>query len=1667
MDALSQLGTGWLGKRPFTLSLLAALLLLLSANPFVTQAQGEDDSYWQFPFNAPISHLLPIDYNKNGVEELLIASEDGELFLIGADGLPVWQFETSAPVYALGTAKITPEESRSAFAIANQNSLMLLSPDGEQLWSRPLSAFDLSPAQLTAVDASLTEAWRLAYPANPVAIEAIDATGDGQDNLVVLFESGQVQVFGAAGEPLWNYSHNTTPGEDASPQLAVADLNRDGQEEIVLTTFRRFSQLTILEANGDLFWDQPIGITGRATALAIIDFPQLPGLSIAVGTERGDLNLYNAARQRVWPRTLNVPISSIAVSQQDDQPVLLVGTETSLLVAFDGAGKRLWSTELDPTATRSVENLVAVEAAPNESQPAISAVLGNAPGVEIAQDLVLLNQYGRILNIQPRADESGLSRLANLNHDNFAELIVTQFSSVDFLGLGIGANETTSQWQEPLNESPRSTLAVDIDQDGQQELIIGTRNGRVFCLENDGSYCWLHLLGDNIIHLATIDQQTEAETNGVIRNLVVVRERVEFEETDPERPVESFVELRRANGDLIWSKPFNDAITAIHVANVNDSPESEILLGTLNGEIHILAADNSELWSYRLTDDLLPLNSTRSINHLFVVPNLFTQTPELLIVTPQNLFKQSLNQAPRLIWQYPNAEIEQLFVLGDPVSSLDTHSVAVMDDGTLRGHQWNGRQLPPWPFSANGRILATLPANSITLDPATGEEQTAAFLIATQAGQLVRLEIINNQPQIAWQRPAPSNITGLFWGDLDGDSLPDAAIGSQNSITVLTNGRQSPTFASTLTVSGRIYALVKLERQQNGSDLVAISTNGEVELFRAQENRPPLATNPRVEQTANGYNFSISVVDVENSSIDVTLELFDGTEWVSEGTKTATNNLAVWNDQRLPNDGTTPYRFVFTDGIYTGVIEPPAIEPPASVTAIENTTPYLIAVLSFIAIVLFGITVWQAQLPDAKARRFYGRLKKTPLRTFQLIEKRYAQQRGSEDFLLNLARFGRQNQDEIVANYADGLYLLPDRPLSGLPIILSAISTAAEKTPRWHDIDYWRDVFHVTYALVEAPTLNELALLRPQLKQLVRSFEGVGSWSPAFDALLPILTDIRDSQRVDHPDDKLVYLNEAAHDLQMLHFNLPEFQHRLEKTATAVIATRWSNLVTAEIQELQGRAELVLTLKTRRLVPAETLQLVVSVRNNGRSSAEKVTVQLTLDPAYRAITEAINIELLPSGREKELVFDVQPLVSDRFRLGVEARFSDQLQEGRTVDFGDMVSLLPPIRDFKPISNPYLPGTPLRPKSNIFFGRDQLFNFIADNAAGWAQRNVLILIGQRRTGKTSALLRLRDRLPDQLVPIYIDCQSLGIIPGMAALFQELAWLISDTLINLDIEIDVPDLEEWEADPRGLFQRKFIPDVRALLPEGSMLLFVFDEFEAFEHLVENQILPPTFFTYLRHLMQHSEGISFLFVGTRRLEEMSADYWSVLFNIALYERIDFLSYRSAMRLISEPVAPNLVYDDLALEKIWRVTAGHPYFLQLVCYTLVKQANDNQNPYITISDVNAGLDEMLSLGEVHFAYIWQRSTFAERAMLTAVANQMPQEVAFYPEDLVQFLEQYNIILSPVEVTQALTSLVEREIFREVAPGISAQYELRVGLVGLWVAKHKSLSKLHAMPTD
>lgn len=1619
---------------------VATLILLTLARTAYAQDQSRPQSYWQYAASGRLNTIVTADVNGDGIDEFLVLDENSQLTLLTADGRQEWSYLSFQPISAIGTLGGSGATNPiQEIAMAGLGHLTLLDIDGNELWRVSLPD--------TAV---------------PVEIGSYDFGTDEIEDILVLLASGQLLVYSPSGENLWQFAGQEDLAANVNPQMLVDDFDGDSEDEIVLGLFtpRRFSEILYLD-DGSVQWRQ--AISRRITALAAAPFIAAGNL-IAVGTNFGQLDLYSSTGELVWFRTVNRAITSLAFIELPGEQALAVGTVSGSVIAFTAEGRRLWTNNLARDADRRVLALLPAGGRTAAGQVPLAAILEPLSESSELADILLLGNNGQTLAKLNDTDLPGLTRLVDVNGDSHHELLLARFATLQLIGLGIGDSEYIQEWEYALDAAPTASLVVDLDEDGEEEIIVGTRDGRLHSLGVDRVIRWLNAPGEEIAFLGRIRHSLSEPP----RIAVVRRQRLSIDDAaSEEEPSASWLELREATGERLWEIIIPARVTALTLDDRLGSGESSILVGTLEGRVLAYNLDGNLQWQYDLEE--LPGGV-----HGLAVFNEGAGEPDSVLVVGSQRIIRLLPLADRIVRNdlisFENEMVAVYPVRPSGGQQLSVALVVFTDDGYVHGLNVRGIEMAQWvwPHALSGPPGVIEPSGQGSVE--AFQENVTAFLVATEDGHLEQLTITDNQPVPTWTLEEVGLIQAISWDDLDKDGRPDtAAFGARDGKVWLYEQIQTrnPRRILELPLASGAFDLALLKRTSRQSpDLLAITQNGLIRLFREEENRPPLLTHPQVEMDQNQFSIGIQVEDVESDSVAVQLELRDEVNnvWLplSEQQLASGNGQLFWPGITVP-DGSTRinYRFRFSDGFYRGYVTPPAGPEVVSGTG-GGTVPVLAGSIGLLLLVGFVAYIRQAQTPAAQAGRFYGRLAQETTKTLPLLEQRYASVSGSPDFLLQLANSARRAGDANLANLADGLFLLANRPQAGLPIITRALDDIAASGKEWKGLPQRRLIYKTCQAMLEAPSITELVLVRPQFVHLLAVLEEKKEWSPILEMLLPVLTNMRDSERVEAVDDRLVYLNQAAVRLRQVQDQLTQFAPSVERTLVRAIARRWSGLLTAEIEEQRGRAELEVSLMTKRLAPNGQTHVAMEIRNTGRAAAENIVAVLDDNPAYRIRSEPQVIPFLPSGRSRQVRFLIEPQAEERFRVGLSLTYDDRNRHDKTAAFGDMVHLLPPIREFAPIANPYLPGTPLRKDSPLFFGREELFDFIAEHAGSHSQRNVFMLVGQRRTGKTSLLLRLEEYLPPQLLPVYIDCQSLGVSPGMPALLQEFAWHIADALSARGIELAVPELAAWQDDPTRVLQREFLPAARRLLPPDMILLLVFDEFEAFESMVADGILPRTFFPYMRHLIQHSSGLGFVFVGTRRLEEMSADYWSVLFNIALYRKIDFLSPDATQRLICEPVAPHLIYDDLAIDKILRVTAGHPYFLQLVCYTLVKQANQQKTGYVTISDVNVALDEMLRLGEVHFAYLWQRSNLAERAVLAAASHLMDRNEPLHPEEIIDYLESYSIELDPTEVTHALNSLVERDVMREVTEEGKSLYELRIGLIGQWVAQNKSLSKLH-----
>lgn len=374
-------------------------------------------------------------------------------------------------------------------------------------------------------------------------------------------------------------------------------------------------------------------------------------------------------------------------------------------------------------------------------------------------------------------------------------------------------------------------------------------------------------------------------------------------------------------------------------------------------------------------------------------------------------------------------------------------------------------------------------------------------------------------------------------------------------------------------------------------------------------------------------------------------------------------------------------------------------------------------------------------------------------------------------------------------------------------------------------------------------------------------------------------------------------------------------------------------------------------------------------------------------------------------------------------------------------------------------NPYIAGNPVT-SPEMFFGRGDVFAFVQQALVGKHRDNVIILFGQRRTGKTSALYQMSRHLGARYVCVLLDLHGLA-LEGLDGFLWEMANSIARTLRrDQRIEISPPPRSAFQSSPRSQFENVFLNQVWNALGDRHLLLML-DEAIRLQEQVQAGKLEPEVFEYLRYLMQHFPRLNFLFALGDGLEGMTKEY-AFLFSVGLYKKISFLERDAAVKLITQPVQNLYRVEDAAQERILQITGGHPYYTQLLCHSLFARWQHTRRETISVADVDAVIDEAVERGLAVLKHTWEESLPAEKAILAGAAAAMRQtngangSGAASAEEIGRALKAQEILLPPEEVGQAYKSLLARDLLIGTDP-----YRFTVDLQRLWINKYERVEWL------
>jgi len=603
---------------------------------------------------------------------------------------------------------------------------------------------------------------------------------------------------------------------------------------------------------------------------------------------------------------------------------------------------------------------------------------------------------------------------------------------------------------------------------------------------------------------------------------------------------------------------------------------------------------------------------------------------------------------------------------------------------------------------------------------------------------------------------------------------------------------------------------------------------------------------------------------------------------------------------------------------------------------------------------------------------------------------------------------------------------------------------------------------------LKARTIAQLAAIQTMPEDQTTSLPQ--PLAKAGEFISQIISEVKKIERVDDLSAKIIFLNNTLETMRQGRIFLEATRKQdccaslyPELTAFHSFLEQTTALALAGVRDIQGCADLTAELKTRTMTTAQHQTLTIVLKNEGLNVAENIRLQVDDAPEFYTVAEGAQqtVAILTPQESREFSLTIRPLKNEPLRVSWRIVYDDALNKDRVLDFGDQIEFMGvegPFQRIFPI--PYVTGTPLQ-TGEMFVGRDDIFEFVRENLFGTYQNNVIVLHGQRRTGKSSVLYHLNDVLKDSHICVLIDMQGKA-ARGEADFLYSIADDIVYTLENHGINAPLPERSEFEDSPEFFFRSRFLRGVYDALGEKNLLL-MFDEFEELQKRVEDGKLSADIFPYLRNLMQHERRLDFIFAGTHKLEELASEYWSILFNIAAYKRITFLDFDDVVQLVTQPVARyGMTYDPLALDRIFQVASGHPYFTQVICHELVAYHNDTQRSYITTTCVDAVLDRIIERGEAHFKYIWAESSTPQRLLLVALAEQLENADNATLDDIAATLETRGRATEIVELSDAAARLEARDILLRSGPR-SNLYRFRVDLIRRWIyATRPAYEKIH-----
>ena len=523
------------------------------------------------------------------------------------------------------------------------------------------------------------------------------------------------------------------------------------------------------------------------------------------------------------------------------------------------------------------------------------------------------------------------------------------------------------------------------------------------------------------------------------------------------------------------------------------------------------------------------------------------------------------------------------------------------------------------------------------------------------------------------------------------------------------------------------------------------------------------------------------------------------------------------------------------------------------------------------------------------------------------------------------------------------------------------------------------------------------------------------------------------------------------------------------------VTRKISRLVRDELDSILRDVELETEVEPNTVVAGTENEVQVRVKNLSPLALRNVSVS-----TLPSVGET-RIGYLAEGEMHSFTADI-PVCSETGPFQFELRWQADRLDGQTVS--DKLPLAVDVRSegeaVHPVdlgTSPYIVGSPID-REEMFFGRQDIIDTIKRQLSTSHHANVILLEGNRRTGKTSILKRLQapDVLPGWIV---VNCSLQGakghesktgsptneVFRHMA---RDIGWAMDNEKLQVPLPgVAPPDPKRFKVEfvkalstafsgsrPFEIFELYIQTVLEAASPRR--LLLMLDEFDKLQEGIDSGITSPQVPENIRYLLHKYPGLSAILTGSRRLKRLREEYWSALFGFGHRVSVSELPLEDAHLLVTQPVKGRLTYVPEARNRVVELCSQQPFLIQSLCNRIFEHIARSNERTVKEGTVNTAAQEMVEDNE-HFRTLWDYAATERRRLVLALCQQLeggpdPITLSLLEEKLMEnriALPRRDSLGNDLEFLRELELLELQETARGSA------YRLSVPLMADWIQRN------------